>query len=883
MSEKKSVRLNKLAKEFNVSIERILSFLEEKGVDGMNPSSKVSYNIYMDLLGEFDSEKKAKLSADISAKEREEKREQQRLEEEEAKLKSEEDKKIANELAAKKKAEKEQAEKEEKLAEVAQQEEEKVQEEKVRGPKKKEVKVIGKIDLEPKKKKVKEEVPKESPKEEVVEEVKEEKTDGVIRAAAQKLTGPKITGQKIDLSKLQPKKKKPAASSSGDAASQKKKRKRITTKVNPKKFTKGKARVSKAPVEISPEEAQKRIRETLAKLQGGGKKKSVRNRRDKRQAHRDIADQETQAQSAENKLIKIAEFATANELSVMMEVPVTEIITSLFSLGLMVTMNQRLDAETLQIIVEEFGHELEFVGADVQESINIAEEDHEEDLIDRSPIVTIMGHVDHGKTSLLDYIREENVIAGEAGGITQHIGAYEVTLPSGKNISFLDTPGHEAFTAMRARGAKVTDIVVVVVAADDRVMPQTKEAISHARAADVPIIFAINKVDKDTSDPEKIKGELAEMNLLVEDWGGKVQSQDISAKTGLGVPEILEKILLEAEMLELKANPNRNAVGSVIEASLDKGKGYITTILVQKGTLNVGDYVLAGSYSGKVKALLNERGQTVDSAGPSTPVTLLGLNGAPTAGDDFHVMESEQEAKKIASKRNQLQREQSVRTTKHITLDEIGRRIALGDFQELNVIVKGDVDGSIEALSDSLEKLSTEEIKVNILQKAVGQITESDVMLASASDAIIIGFQVRPSLQARKLAETEQIDIRLYSIIYKAIEEITLAMEGMLSPDVEEKIVCNIEIREVFKISKVGAIAGCMVLDGKLNRKTGIRIIRDGVVVYTGNLSSLKRFKDDVQDVQKGFECGLSIENFNDIKVGDIVEGYEEVEVKRTL
>ena len=894
MSEQKSVRLNKLAKEFNVSMERIVSFLEEKGVEGMNPSSKVSHNIYMDLLGEFDSEKKAKLSADIAAIEREEKREQQRLEEEQSKLKAEEDKKIAADLSAKLKVEKEQAEKEAELAKIAaakeasKEVEENVEEKLEKAPKKKEVKILGKIDLEPKKKKAKEEAPKEeSPSEKVVVElIKEEKKDGVIRASAQKLTGPKITGQKIDLSKLQPKKNKPAASSSGDA-SQKKKRKRITTKVNPKKFNKaqakGKGRVSRTPVEISPEETQKRIRETLAKLQGGGKKKSVRNRRDKRQTHRDIADQEMQAQSAENKLIKIAEFATANELSTMMDVPVTEIITSLFSLGLMVTMNQRLDAETLQIIVEEFGHELEFVGADVQESINTSEEDSEEDLIDRSPIVTIMGHVDHGKTSLLDYIREENVIAGEAGGITQHIGAYEVTLPSGKNISFLDTPGHEAFTAMRARGAKVTDIVVVVVAADDRVMPQTKEAISHARAADVPIIFAINKVDKDTADPEKIKGELAEMNLLVEDWGGKVQSQDISAKTGLGVPEILEKILLEAEMLELKANPNRNAVGSVIEASLDKGKGYVTTILVQKGTLNVGDYVLAGSYSGKVKALLNERGQTVESAGPSTPVTLLGLNGAPTAGDEFHVMDSEQEAKKIASKRMQLQREQSVRTTKHITLDEIGRRIALGDFQELNIIVKGDVDGSIEALSDSLEKLSTEEIKVNILQKAVGQITESDVMLASASDAIIIGFQVRPSLQARKLAESEQIDIRLYSIIYKAIEEITLAMEGMLSPDVEEKIVCNIEIRETFKISKVGTIAGCMVLDGKLNRNTGIRIIRNGVVVYTGKLSSLKRFKDDVQEVQKGFECGLSIENFNDIKDGDIVEGYEEVEVKRTL
>ncbi|MGY8989372.1 MAG: translation initiation factor IF-2, partial [Flavobacteriales bacterium] len=614
-----------------------------------------------------------------------------------------------------------------------------------------------------------------------------------------------------------------------------------------------------------------------------GKKKSVKNRREKRQSHKEIADQETQERTEGSKMIKIAEFATANELSTMMDIPVTEIISSLMSLGLMVTMNQRLDAETLQIIIEDFGFELEFVGADVQESIKIEEEDSEEELVERAPIVTIMGHVDHGKTSLLDYIREENVIAGESGGITQHIGAYEVTLPNGKQISFLDTPGHEAFTAMRARGAKVTDIVVIVVAADDKVMPQTKEAISHAQAADVPIIFAINKVDKDTSDSEKIKGELAEMNLLVEDWGGKIQSQDISAKTGLGVQEILEKILLESEMLELKANPNRRAVGSVIEASLDKGKGYVTTILVQKGTLKVGDFVLAGSYSGKIKALLNERGNTIEEAGPSTPATLLGLNGAPTAGDVFNVMENEQEAKKIATKRMQLQREQSVRTTKHITLDEIGRRIALGGFQELNIIVKGDVDGSIEALSDSLEKLSTEEIKVNILQKSVGQISESDVMLAAASDAIIIGFQVRPSLKARKLAETEQIDIRLYSIIYKAIEEMTQAMEGMLSPDFEEKIVCNIEIRETFKITKIGTIAGCMVLDGKLNRKTGIRIIRDGVVVYTGVLSSLKRFKDDVQEVQKGFECGLSIENYNDIKVGDIVEGYDEVEVKRFL
>ena len=856
MSKKKSVRLNKLAKEFNVGMDRILVFLDEKGVEGIKPSSKISYDLYIDLLGEFQPDLKAKLAADLASKERENKREQQRIEEEQALELDQEKKKEAKiEKEKKKEVEKKDSDKIEKT----------IQED---------INVLEKTDLDTK--------DKSSDKEEEVQK-EAEKDITLIKAKAETLSGPKITGQKINLEKLAPKKKKPVATSSSDEISQKKKRKRITNKVNPKKFVKNRGKAAKTPVEIDPEEAQKRIRETLAKLQGGGKKKSVKNRREKRQAHKEIADQELQVRTEGSKMIKIAEFATANELSTMMDIPVTEIIASLMSLGLMVTMNQRLDAETLQIIIEDFGFEVEFVGADVQESIEIEEEDSDEELLERAPIVTIMGHVDHGKTSLLDYIREENVIAGEAGGITQHIGAYEVTLPNSKKISFLDTPGHEAFTAMRARGAKVTDIVVIVVAADDRVMPQTKEAISHAQAADVPIIFAINKVDRDTADSEKIKGELAEMNLLVEDWGGKIQSQDISAKTGLGIPEILEKILLESEMLELKANPNRRAVGSVIEASLDKGKGYVTTILVQKGTLKVGDYVLAGSYSGKIKSLLNERGNEITEAGPSTPATLLGLNGAPTAGDVFNVMESEQEAKKIATKRMQLQREQSVRTTKHITLDEIGRRIALGEFQELNVIVKGDVDGSIEALSDSLEKLSTDEIKVNILQKSVGQISESDVMLAAASDAIIIGFQVRPSLQARKLAETEQIDIRLYSVIYKAIEEMTLAMEGMLSPDVEEKIVCNIEIRETFKISKVGTIAGCMVLDGKLNRKTGIRIIRDGVVVYTGVLSSLKRFKDDIQEVQKGFECGLSIENYNDIKVGDIVEGYDEVEVKRSL
>ena len=875
MSDKKSVRLNKLVKEFNVSIDRIYSFLEAKGIEDLKPNTKVSNDIYMDLLGEFDSEKKAKLSAELLSKENElakaEEIIKQQEAEEKAQKEAEEKKKVELELKVKK--------------EAAVAEQEKEAEEKVKVPAKdeiikakttkKELKILGKVDVEPKKAvKPKPETPKvvvEAPKQ--VEKIEEpKKVEGIIKATAGKLRGVKVTGQTIDLTQF----KKPEKV-------EKKKRVRIVkTKVDPKKFKKP-VRPAKKVVEISPEEAQKRVRETLAKLQGrGGKKSSVRNRKDKRQAHRDVADVENQEKAAGDQTIKIAEFATASELAVLMNVAVTEIVTTCMGLGMMVSMNQRLDAETIQMLVEDFGFKVEFVGADVQESI---EEiiDTEDQLEARAPIITIMGHVDHGKTSLMDYIRETNVIAGESGGITQHIGAYEVTLKNGKQISFLDTPGHEAFTAMRARGAKVTDIVVVVVAADDRVMPQTKEAISHAQAAGVPIIFAINKIDRPTADVEKIKGELAEMNLLVEDWGGKYQSQDISAKVGTGVPEILEKIILEAEMLDLKANPNRSAQGTVIEASLDKGKGYLSTLLVQKGTLNVGDYVLAGSYSGKVKALLDERGETRNDAGPSTPVVLLGLDGAPTAGDEFHVIESEQEAKKIASRRAQLQREQSVRTQKHLTLDEIGRRIALGGFQEINVIIKGDVDGSIEALSDTLQQLSTEEIKVNIIQKAVGQISESDVMLAAASDAIIIGFQVRPSLKARKLAEAEQIDIRLYSIIYKAIEELKLAMEGMLRPDVEEKIICNIEIRETFKISKIGTIAGCMVLDGSLTRQTGVRLIRDGVVVYTGKLSSLKRFKDDVNEVKKGFECGMSIENFNDLKVGDIIEGYEEVEVKRVL
>ena len=706
---------------------------------------------------------------------------------------------------------------------------------------------------------------------------KEENQD-LIKAKSTKLRGLTTTGEKIDLSKFD----KPEVKTD-DTDNVKKKRKRLVKKrIDPKQFRKLKQQSQSSQVEISPEEAQKRVRETLAKLQGTGKKSSVKNRKEKRDAHKAQHEQEIQEQVDSQKIIKITEFATANELASLMDVSVTEIITSCMSLGIMISMNQRIDAETIEMLVEDFGYKVEFISDDIQDEIE-EEKDEEKDLLPRAPIVTIMGHVDHGKTSLMDYIRKSNVIAGESGGITQHIGAYEVTLDDGQKISFLDTPGHAAFTAMRARGAKVTDIVIIVVAADDRVMPQTKEAISHAQAAGVPIIFAINKIDLPNSDAEKIKGELAEINMLVEDWGGKYQSSDISAKEGTGVQELLEKVLLESEMLALTANPNRNAQGTVVEASLDKGKGFLSTILVQKGTLKVGDYVLAGRCSGKVKALLDERGNKKENAGPSTPVVLLGLDGAPTAGDEFFVMDSEQDAKKIAAKRMQLQREQSVRTQKHLTLDEIGRRIAIGEFQEVNIIVKGDVDGSIEALSDSLEGLSNEEIKVNIIQKAVGQISESDVMLAAASDAIIIGFQVRPSLQARKLAETENIDIRLYSIIYKAIEDLKLAMEGMLSPDLEEKIICNVEVRETFKISKVGTIAGCMVTDGTISRKSKVRLIRDGVVVYTGQLSTLKRFKEDVAEVKKGFECGMSIENFNDIKVGDIIEGYDNIEIKREL
>jgi translation initiation factor IF-2 len=639
--------------------------------------------------------------------------------------------------------------------------------------------------------------------------------------------------------------------------------------------------------EPTEKEIQDQIKATLARLSGAGKSGKFAQRAKLRRQKRDdvalSADEAAMEQELQSRVLKVTEFVTANELASMMDEPVTKIIATCMSLGMFVSINQRLDAETLTIVADEFGYEIQFVKPDDESDVIIEEEDSDEDLLPRAPVVTIMGHVDHGKTSLLDYIRKANVVAGEAGGITQHIGAYMVTTPTGKKVTFLDTPGHEAFTAMRARGAKVADIAIIVVAADDAVMPQTKEAINHAQAAGVPLVFAFTKIDKPGANSDKIREQLSMMNILVEDWGGKFQSQEISGKSGLNVDLLLEKVLLEAELLELTANPNKRATGSVIEATLDKGRGIVTTVLVQAGTLKIGDPILAGSYSGRVKALFNERGQKVDKAGPSVPVQVLGMQGAPTAGDRFNALESEVEAREIANKRLQLMREQGLRTQKHITLDEIGRRLAIGNFKELNLIIKGDVDGSIEALSDSLLKLSTPEIQINVISKAVGQISESDVLLASASDAIIVGFQVRPSPGARKLAEAEQIDIRLYSIIYDAINEIKAAMEGMLAPEFEEKITANVEIRETFKITKVGTIAGCMVLDGTITRNSKIRIVRDGVVVYTGELASLKRYKDDVKEVSRGYECGLNIHNFNNIEVGDIVEAYEQVEVKRKL
>lgn len=747
---------------------------------------------------------------------------------------------------------------------------------------------------------------REDPLEQIFPDL-EEVPEEIFKHAREILSGPKVIG-KIDLpSEVL---KKGIGVHDEDRSLRKKKRKRVTKdtkervplnlekrsdepkdkkdKEVEKSTIKKKSSLvvkKKLPLkkEVNEEDVQKQVKETLARLTTKSQKtRGSKHRRDKRLAFTEkLAEESAQAEIDRN-IIKVTEFVSVSELASMMDVNPTQVIATCMSLGLFVSINQRLDAETMSVVADEFGYKVEFISVEVQEAI-LEEKDSEDDLKPRPPIVTVMGHVDHGKTSLLDYIRKANVIAGEAGGITQHIGAYNVTLEDGRKITFLDTPGHEAFTAMRARGAQVTDIAIIIVAADDDVMPQTVEAINHASAAGVPIVFAINKVDKNTADPEKIKHQLANMNYLVESWGGKYQSHDISAKSGLGVAELLEKVLLEAEMLDLKANPDKRANGSVIESTLDKGRGYVATILVQSGTLKVGDVILAGPHFGHIKAMFNERNQRVESVGPAEPVLILGLNGAPQAGDKFNVMESEREARQIANKREQLQREQGLRTQKHITLDEIGRRIAIGNFQELNIIVKGDVDGSIEALSDSLIKLSTTEIQVNVIHKAVGQITESDIMLASASNAIIVGFQVRPSMSARKLAEKEEIDIRLYSIIYDAINEIKSAMEGMLAPEIKEEIKGTAEILTVFKITKVGTIAGCIVRDGKIVRNSKVRLIRDGIVVFTGELESLKRFKDDVKEVAKGYECGLNIQNYNDLKEGDFIEAFEQVEVAKTL
>jgi len=741
--------------------------------------------------------------------------------------------------------------------------------------------------------------------------------DNFIKTEFRKLEGLTIVG-KIELPGDKADKRKPVASSSDDKikSNRKKKRKRLKTRegeeskpatdqkpaggtpsqppadkkpgkdlVKTKLPPRGKQLIKEAPkVEISEKDIAEIIKETHQRLTQHKKSKAEKIRREKRRTYLEAQEEEMKKHEEESKILKVTEYVTANDLATMLNVPVTKIISTCMSLGLFVSINQRIDAETISLLAEEFGAKVEFVSIEVMEALETEEEkDAPEDLVHRAPVVTVMGHVDHGKTKLLDYVRHTNVVAGEAGGITQHIGSYEVQLEGGKKISFLDTPGHEAFTAMRARGAKVTDVAIIVIAAEDNVRPQTVEAINHAQAAGVPIVFAINKIDLPTANPEKIKQQLAQMNILIEEYGGKYQCQEISAKSGLNVDELLEKVLLEAEMLDLKANPKRNAYGTVIESSLDKGRGYVAKILVQNGTLNIGDMVLAGTTFGRVKAMYNERNILVKSAGPSTPVLLLGLNGAPQAGDKFNVMTDEKEVKEIALKRLQLQREQGLRTQKHITLDEIGRRIAKGDFKELNIIVKGDVDGSVEALSDSLLRLSNDEVQVNVIHKSVGSITESDVLLASASNAIIIGFQVRPSVAARKLAEKEQIDIRLYSIIYSAINELKAAIEGMLSPEIEEKITSNLEVRQVFKINKVGTIAGCLVLDGKITRNAKVRVIRDGIVVFTGQLGSLKRFKDDVKEASAGQECGLNVDKFDDIREKDIIESYEMTEIARKL
>jgi len=929
----KAIRLSKAAREFNVGISTIVEFLQKKGIEvDTNPNTKLPLEAFELLSTEY--------SAEISVKKESEKlsmrhfleiQEEQAVADEDQSSAEPEDEVLIKDssgttdivekqpVAA---PEKETAKKE--IPETPTEEPEKKPAKKKAGKEEAEpqaekedsdLKVLGKIDLEKVSKKPKkeakktEEKAKEGPVEaeekveepevskEPAEEVKEEeKKKPFFKSEIEKLSGPTVVG-KIDLPKKE-EKKKPVASSSDDD-SRKKRRKRIRKdkervrlENDPEKIlaeeiskeTKKTATKKRRPIrqEVNEEDVQKQIKETLARLTTKGKSKGAKYRREKRDAVSQKQLEAEEKQEQEKNILKVTEFVSVNELATMMNVPATDVISTCMSLGLFVSINQRMDAENMALVADEFGYKVEFISIEALDVINV-EEDDDEDLVFRPPIVTVMGHVDHGKTSLLDYIRKTNVIAGESGGITQHIGAYNVSLEDGRKITFLDTPGHEAFTAMRARGAQITDIAIIVVAADDSIMPQTVEAINHAHAAGVPIVFAINKIDKPGANPEKIKEELANMNFMTEDWGGKYQSQEISAKQGTNIEELLEKVLLEAELLELKANPDKQALGTIIESSLDKGRGYVATILVEAGTLQLGDVVLAGSYFGHAKAMYNERGHKIDEVGPATPILILGLNGAPQAGDKFNVLDTDREAKEIANKREQLQREQGIRTQKHITLEEIGRRIAIGNFQELNVIVKGDVDGSVEALADSLIKLSTEEIQVNIKHKAVGQISESDVLLAVASNAIIIGFQVRPSMGARKLAEKEEIDIRLYSIIYDAIEQIRAAMEGMLSPEFKEEIVATLEVRDTFKITKVGTIAGCIVKEGKIFRNTLIRVVREGIVVYTGELGSLKRFKEDVKEVANGYECGLNVANFNDIKVGDVIEGYQEVEVKKTL
>ena len=852
MSELSKIRLNKVVREFNISLERVVEFLSSKGHEiDARPTTKISQIQYDLLLNEFSSDRSSRVESHDLSEEKKKEKEELRL-----KVEKERELKIQRQVITSKSS---------------------VQQ----------FKKVGEIDLNKPKPKTENQVDKSDKKSELADKknevVFEDKSKNRIDTKYEKLSGLKQTGQTIDLESL----KKPEKVENENKPKRKRRRiakdiinkEAVTNKKPNLKFNKNRVTPASPP---SDDEVQKQIKETLDKLQTSSKSKASKYRKEKRDTHKKRSEEDVEKTEAEKKVIKVTEFITVGEIATMMDVSGNDIISACMSLGIMVTMNQRLDAEILTLVADEFGYAVEFVTAEIEESIQ-EQEDKPEDLLSRPPIVTVMGHVDHGKTSLLDYIRNENVIAGESGGITQHIGAYNVKLKNGNKITFLDTPGHEAFTAMRARGTQLTDIVVIVIAADDDIMPQTKEAISHAQAAGVPMIIAINKIDREVANPDKIKEKLSAMNLLVEDWGGKIQSHDISALKGTGVEELLEKIMLESEMLELKANPNKAANGSVIEARLDKGKGYITTLLVQNGSLSVGDYFLVGQYSGKVRALYDERGNQIKSAGPSMPVSVLGLDGAPQAGDKFNVFSDEKEAKQIASKRTQLVREQSVRTQKHLTLDEIGRRIALGEYKELNIILKGDVDGSVEALSDSFEKLSTDEIHVNIVHKAVGAITESDVLLASASEAIIIGFNVRPSGNARSIADKEDVDIRNYSIIYTAINDLKDAMEGMLSPDLKEEVSGAAEIRETFKISKVGTIAGCMMTDGKAFRKSNVRLIRDGIVINTTTLASLKRFQDDVKEVSKGYDCGIQLKNYNDIKIGDTLEFFNELEVKKKI